>query len=35
MGDWFDTAQAQYDNALPPYLDNEDDEEFDDEEDED
>jgi hypothetical protein len=32
--DWFATAQAQYDNELPPYLDNESDEdEFDDEED--
>ena len=24
MGDWFAAAQQQHDNALPPYLDNED-----------
>lgn len=23
MGDWFNAAQQQYGNQLPPYLDNE------------
>lgn len=35
MGDWFDAAQAQYDAEVPAYLEDGDDEEFDDEEEED
>jgi hypothetical protein len=34
MGDWFTAAQSQYDNELPPYLDNESDEDELDDEDE-
>jgi len=34
MGDWFAAAQQQYDNALPPYLEDEElEDEFDDERD--
>lgn len=35
MGDWFTAAQSQYDNELPPYLDNESDEDEPEDEEED